>query len=280
MADPSRLVGQILDHYLVLEQIGAGGMGVVYRARDQKLERDVAIKVLPTGILADEPARRRFRNEALMLAKVNHANIETVFEFETCNGTDFLVSEYVPGVSLDTKLAAGPLSEEAVIQVGVQLATGMHAAHRQGIIHCDLKPANLRLTPEGELKILDFGLAQLSAAEPGVTVTVSALSHVQGITGTIPYMAPEQLQGEQADQRTDVWAMGAVLYEMATGKRPFEAKLATALAADIIHKSPLSPRGVRPDLSLRLEGIILKCLEKEPGKRYQSAGELALALQE
>lgn len=280
MADPSRLVGQILDHYLVLEQIGAGGMGVVYRARDQKLERDVAIKVLPTGILADEPARRRFRNEALMLAKVNQANIETVFEFETCNGTDFLVSEYVPGVSLDTKLAAGPLSEEAVIQVGVQLATGMHAAHRQGIIHCDLKPANLRLTPEGELKILDFGLAQLSAAEPGVTVTVSALSHVQGITGTIPYMAPEQLQGEQADQRTDVWAMGAVLYEMATGKRPFEAKLATALAADIIHKSPLSPRGVRPDLSLRLEGIILKCLEKEPGKRYQSAGELALALQE
>jgi TolB-like protein/Tfp pilus assembly protein PilF len=277
MADSS-LIGRTLGHYRVLEQIGAGGMGVVYRAHDHQLERDVAIKVLPSGVLADEAARNRFRKEARLLVKVSHANIETVHQFESCEGIDFLVTEFIPGVSLDAKLAAGPLPEKEVAHIGVQLATGLQAAHQQGIIHCDLKPANLRLTPEGQLKILDFGLARLSTAE-GQAASLATLTRSQEITGTLPYMAPEQLRGERADPRTDVWAIGAVLYELATGKRPFDAKLSAALAADIIHKSPPSPRQLRPDLSEELVTIVLKCLEKEPGKRYQSARELALALQ-
>ena len=277
MADPS-LIGRTLGHYRVLEQIGAGGMGVVYRAHDQQLERDVAIKVLPAGVLADEAARDRFRKEARLLAKVNHANIETVHQFESCEGMDFLVTEYIPGVSLDAKLAAGPLPEKEVAHIGVQLATGLQAAHQKNIIHCDLKPANLRLTPEGQLKILDFGLARLNAVERDAA-SLETLTRSHEITGTLPYMAPEQVRGEQADQRTDVWAIGAVLYELAAGKRPFEAKLSAALAADIIHKSPPRLRQLRPGLSEELEAIVFKCLEKEPGRRYQSARELELAVQ-
>jgi serine/threonine protein kinase len=231
MAAPSQLVGQILGHYRILEQIGAGGMGVVYRAHDEQLERDVAVKVLPVGTLADEAARKRFRKEALALAKLNHPNIATIFEFSTQNDTDYLVTEYISGLSLDNKLAAGALSEKEVMGLGIQLAQGLGAAHEQGIVHRDLKPANLRLTSDGRLKILDFGLAELMprASEVGLTAT---LTESQQVTGTLPYMAPEQLRGEPAEARTDIWAAGAVLYEIATAHRPFEEKLPSALAAD------------------------------------------------
>ena len=216
MAAPSQLVGHSLGHYRIIEQIGAGGMGIVYRAHDEQLERDVAVKVLPVGTLADEVARKRFRKEALALAKLNHPNIATIFEFGTHNSTDYLVTEYISGQTLDEKLAAGALSEKEVVGLGIQLAQGLSAAHEHGIVHRDLKPTNLRLTSDGWLKILDFGLAQVMphASEIGMTVT---LTQSQEVTGTLPYMAPEQLRGGMADARTDIWAAGAVLYEMATG---------------------------------------------------------------
>jgi eukaryotic-like serine/threonine-protein kinase len=278
MAAPPQLVGQTLSHYRIIEQIGAGGMGVVYRARDEQLERDVAVKVLPLGTLADESARKRFRKEALALAKLNHPNIATIFEFSTQNDTDYLVTEYISGLSLDNKLAAGALSEKEVMGLGIQLAQGLGAAHEQGVVHRDLKPANLRLTSDGRLKILDFGLAQLMphASEVGMTAT---LTESQEVTGTLPYMAPEQLRGEPAETRTDIWATGAVLYEMATAHRPFEQKIPSALTDDIIHAAPRPPRSLRPALSPKLEAVILKCLEKEPAHRYHSAQELQTDLE-
>src|SRR5580704_8305345 len=182
------MLNQTLSHYRVLERIGAGGMGVVYRAHDEQLDRDVAVKVLSSGLLADDAARKRFRKEALSLARLNHPNIATVHEFGTQDGTDFLVTEYIPGTTLDSKLARGALSTKEVIDLGGQLMHGLTAAHEQGIVHRDLKLGNLRLTADGRLKILDFGLAQLTpqASEQGLTVT---LTKSQELTGTLPYMA-------------------------------------------------------------------------------------------
>ena len=214
------MVGETISHYRILAQIGAGGMGVVYKAYDEQLEREVALKVLLPGLLAEEGARKRFRKEALALARLNHPNIATIFEFGNEGGADFLVTEYIPGITLDMKLSAGALGVEETVRLGTQLATGLAAAHEQGLIHRDLKPGNLRVTPDGLLKILDFGLAQLvpRASDDGLTATQT---RTQEIAGTLPYMAPEQLRGGMADTRTDIWAAGAVLHEMATGKRPF-----------------------------------------------------------
>jgi serine/threonine protein kinase/tetratricopeptide (TPR) repeat protein len=272
------VIGQTLGHYRVLEQIGAGGMGVVYRAHDERLDRDVALKVLPAGTLADEAARKRFRKEALTLSKLNHPNIETVHDFDTQDGADFLVMELIPGITLDQKLLAGALPEKELLRLGQQLAEGLAAAHAEAVIHCDLKPGNLRLTPDGRLKILDFGLAKLLQPASVTALTESLSQAHDTVTGTLPYMAPEQLRGEPADARADIWAAGAVLYEMATGRRPFDAKISTALAGDILHKPPPSPRQLKPELSPKLEDITLKCLEKDPDDRYQSARELAVDL--
>jgi serine/threonine protein kinase len=169
------IIGRTLGHYRVLEQIGAGGMGIVYRARDERLERDIALKVLPPGTLADDCARKRFRKEALALSCLNHPNIATAYDFDTQEGIDFLVTELVPGITLDRKLVAGPLPEKVVVQIGLQMADGLEAAHHEGVIHRDLKPANLRLTAEGRLKILDFGLAKRvdEVAQETVTQSIS-----------------------------------------------------------------------------------------------------------
>jgi eukaryotic-like serine/threonine-protein kinase len=277
MSVPAPSIGQILGHYRIVEQIGAGGMGVVYRAHDEQLDRYVALKMLPAGTLADEGTRTRFRKEALALAKLDHPNVATIHEFGSQNGVDFLVTAYVPGITLNTKIDAGALPEAEVISLGIQLAAGLAAAHEQGVIHGDLKPGNLRLTPDGRLKILDFGLARLIEPEGDDTLTAT-LTKSQGVTGTLPYMAPEQLRGQKADFRSDIWAAGAVLYEMATGERPFKEQTAPALAADIIHKAPPAPRSLKPDMSPGLEAIIRRCLEKEPEKRYQSANQLAIDL--
>ncbi len=253
-------------------------MGVVYRAHDEQLDRDVALKVLPAGTLGDESARKRFRKEALALAKLNHPNIETIHEFGSQNEVDFLVTEYIPGTTLDAKLVGGALPEKEAVRLGAQLAEGLEAAHEQGLVHRDLKPANLRLTPAGRLKILDFGLARLVEPQKETDVTAS-LSDSQELTGTLPYMAPEQLRGEGSDARSDLWSAGAVLYEMATGRRPFDSRVPTALAADIIHEPPPAPRNLRAGLSASLESVILKCLEKNPDWRYQSARELRVDLE-
>ncbi len=248
-------------------------MGVVFLAHDKQLERQVAIKVLPPGTLADEAARKRFRQEALSLAKLNHPNIATIHDFDTADEIDFLVTEYIAGASLDKRLASGPLRSKEVVRLGVQLAQGLAAAHAQGIIHRDLKPANLRLTTDGRLKILDFGLAQFVHPESDLAVTAS-LTSSQQITGTLPYMAPEQLRGEPADRRTDIWAFGAVLYELATGKRPFPETHGPMLINAILNQEPELPRKRNPRISEGLESVIWKALRKNRDDRYQSVGEL------
>jgi eukaryotic-like serine/threonine-protein kinase len=272
------MIGKTISRYRVLEQVGAGGMGIVYRARDEQLERDVAIKVLPPGMLEDADARRRFRKEALSLARVNFPNIATIHEFGTEDGLDFLVTEYIPGVTLDAKLGGTPLPLSEVLQLGMQLAQGLAAAHQHGVVHRDLKPGNLRVTPDGRLKILDFGLAQFAphASELGRTVTLAKSNE---LTGTLPYMAPEQLKGEAADPRSDLWGAGAVLYEMATGSRPFPQSNGPLLINAILNEQPPPPKEVAPDVPANLENIILKALEKDPARRYQSAAEMYVDLE-
>jgi eukaryotic-like serine/threonine-protein kinase len=277
MPPETPIVGQVLGHYCVLEQIGAGGMGLVFRASDQQLERDVAIKVLPPGMLADEAARKRFRREALTLAKLNHPNIGTVYEFGSQEGLDFLVMEYVGGVAVDARLASGPLTQKEVLRLGFQLADGLASAHEHGVIHRDLKPANMRLTEDNRLKILDFGLAQFVRQETDLGITAS-ISDTKNVTGTLPYMSPEQLRGELTDQRSDIWSAGAVLYELVTGRRPFPFSQFPLLVDAILNKPPEMPSALNPKISPGLEMAILKCLDKDPERRYQSARELRVDL--
>ena len=272
------LVGRVLGHYRLVERIGAGGMGVVYRAHDEQLDRDVALKVLPPGTLHDDAARQQFRKEALALAKVSHPNIATVFEFGSQDGTDFLAMELIPGQSLSERVKEGPLSQQEVIRLATQLAEGLAAAHEQGVIHRDLKPANLFITPDGRLKILDFGLAKLVRAEAGADLTLSLSASTAAVVGTVPYMSPEQLRGLPADPRTDVYAMGAVLYEMATGSRPFPQTNGPELMGAILHVTPRPPRSLNPHVSPGLDSVVSKSMDKEPSQRYQSARELRIAL--
>jgi tRNA A-37 threonylcarbamoyl transferase component Bud32 len=273
------MIGQTLGHCRIVAKIGAGGMGEVYRARDEQLDRDVAVKVLPAGTLGDEAARKQFRKEALALAKLNHPNIETVHEFGTQDGLDFLVMELIQGSTLTARLAEGPLSERDVLRLGIQLADGLIAAHAQGVIHRDLKPGNLIITPDGRLKILDFGLARLVHPEVADDITLSITVEAGTISGTIPYMAPEQLRALPADARSDIYAAGAVLYEMATGSRPFPERQSAELIGAILHRTPAPPSSLNPSIAPTLDSLILKALEKEPSQRYQSARELLVVLE-
>ena len=266
-----------LSHYRILEQIGAGGMGVVYRAHDERLDRDVALKVLPPGALVETADRKRFHKEALTLSKLNHPNIATVHDFDTQDGTDFLVEELIEGLSLDAMLATGPLSEKEIINLGSQLTEGLAAAHEHGVIHRDLKPANVRVTPDARVKILDFGLAMILRGEASPTAATESLSESKAFVGTLPYMAPEQLLGSKLDARTDIWATGCILYEMATGRRPFLGS-GPALSDAILHQPPPALSKLNPKISAALDAVIQKCLEKDPEKRYLSAREIAVDL--
>ncbi len=277
LANRDTLVGETLGHYRVLEKIGTGGMGEVYRARDGHLDREVAIKVLPRRILSDESCRKHFRKEALVLSKLNHPNIATIYDFDTQQDMDFLVMEYIPGVTLSEEITNHALPEKEVIALGTQLAEGLSAAHKHGIIHRDLKPGNLRLTPDRWLKILDFGLAKLRvpAAETALT---ESMTKTQPLSGTLPYMAPEQVLGGEIDARTDIHAAGSVLYEMATGSRPFAMIEHAQLIGAIVRGTPQPASALNPKVSSELERIIGKCLEKDPENRYQSAKEMAVDL--
>lgn len=266
-------IGLEFGHYRILERVGSGGMGVVYRGYDSHLEREVAIKVLHPGTIADDLARKRFRNEAHALSKLNHPNIATVHDFDTHEGCDFLVMEFIHGVNLADRITMGALPEGEVFRLGSQLCDGLAAAHAHGVVHRDLKPGNLRLTSDGRLKILDFGLAKLRQPfleERGTATTLCT----QAFSGTLPYMAPEQLTGEEIDTRTDIHAVGLVLYEMATGQRPFAELHSGKLFGAILHDPPLPPRKLNPQISPGLERIVGKCLEKHPENRYQSVYEL------
>jgi eukaryotic-like serine/threonine-protein kinase len=269
------MVGQSVSHYRILEKLGGGGMGVVYRAHDERLDRDVALKVLPAGLLSDETARSRFRREALTLSQLNHPNIAVVHDFDSDSGVDFLTMEYVVGETLAAKTATGPVPEKEVIALGTQIAEALEEAHEHQIIHRDLKPANVMVTSKGRVKVLDFGLAKLTRPTEADGETASlAESQVGMVMGTVPYMAPEQLQGKQVDARADIYALGGVLYELATGQRPFPEKQSTPLIASILSEAPQPPRELNGQVSASLEAIILKALAKNPDERFQSATEV------
>jgi tetratricopeptide (TPR) repeat protein/predicted Ser/Thr protein kinase len=271
------LIGVELSHYRIIQEIGSGGMGVVFRAHDEHLDREVAIKVLHPGTITDEGARKHLHKEALALSKLNHPNIATIHDFDTQGGIDFLVMEYIPGVTLNEKLAAGPLPESEVLRLGMQLCDGLAAAHEHGVVHRDLKPGNLRLASDGRLKILDFGLAKLRQSLTEGAPAETTLQ-TQAISGTFAYMAPEQWIGEEADARTDIHGAGLVLYEMATGQRAFAEVHSGRLIGAILRHPPAGPRTLNPKVSSELERIIGKCLEKDPENRYQTAKELAVDL--
>ena len=272
------IVGQMLGHYRLVEQISTGGMGVVYRAHDEHLEREVALKVLAPASLHDAVAGKRFHNEALILSKLNHPNIITVHDFDTQDGIDFLIMEYVPGQTLSARLETGPLTQEEVLHIGKQIAAAVQEAHDYCIIHRDLKPQNVMLTPRGQVKVADFGLAKLAfpVIDPAATINVS---RDLAVVGTLPYMPPEQLRGEPADFRSDIYSAGAVLYELATGRRAFPETHGSRLVDSILHEIPRSPSTLTQWVSRAFETVVLKCLEKEPARRYQSAAELGVDLQ-
>ena len=271
------LIGQTLGHYRIVERIGEGGMGVVYRAIDEHLNRDVAVKVLPQYSLSDENARLRFRKEAHALSKLNHPNIATVYDFESSDRTDYLAEELISGVSLAEMLASGPLSERELVTLGCQLCEGLACAHDHGIIHRDIKPGNIRLTPDAQLKILDFGLAKTLRPASPIDNQTATLSETQIVSGTLPYISPEQLRNEKLDARIDIWATGCVLFEMATGRRPFLGQ-GTALIDEILHQPVPSIGRFNPRISTAIDGIIQKCLDKDSAKRYHSAREIVVDL--
>jgi TolB-like protein/tetratricopeptide (TPR) repeat protein len=268
------LLGKTLSHYRILERIGAGGMGEVYRARDQHLDRDVAVKVLSRGSLADPGDRERFRREAHVLSRLSHPGVATVFDFATQDGVDFLVMEYVPGGSLQSRLQRGPLELEEVARIGAQIGDALEEAHRGGFLHRDLKTGNVVLTASGTPKILDFGLAGLLLASHSTT----GLTQAGAVFGSLPYMAPEQLRGDPSDPRTDIYALGAMLYEMATGKLPFHAERPEALMFEIMHNATRPARSLRPEISPELDRLIDSCLSKDPAWRPASAGAVSAAL--
>jgi serine/threonine protein kinase/tetratricopeptide (TPR) repeat protein len=272
------MIGASLGHFRITAMIGAGGMGVVYRARDERLDRDVAIKVLPPGTFADEAARKRLRQEAMALSRLNHPNIATVHDFNSQDDVDFLVMEMIPGDTLDQRITGDALPERDVLRLGVQLAQGLAAAHAEGIVHRDLKPGNLRITPDGRLKILDFGLARLRRVDCDERADTAAVGEAV-VAGSPPYMAPEQLLGDAVDARTDIYAAGSVLYEMACGRRPFAEAHGARLIDSILHQPPQPLRQLNGRISAGLELIVLKCMDKEPARRYQTARELIVDLE-
>ncbi|MCI0356614.1 MAG: protein kinase [Acidobacteria bacterium] len=273
------MIGQTLGHYRVLEQIGAGGMGVVYRAHDERLDRDVALKVLPADVFQGEAARARLLREARTASKLNHPHICTVHEVGEADGQTYIAMELVEGQPLSVKLLSGPLPATEVVRLGLQLAEGLAHAHERGVVHRDLKSANVVITPEGRAKVLDFGLAKrMSEDAAGVEATQSQISLTQpgSVVGTLAYMSPEQLRGQPADTRSDVWALGAVLYEMAAGKLPFQGQTGFELSSAIMSQPPAPLPGKAP---VELKAVIERCLEKNPQGRYQRGGELRAALE-
>ena len=265
------LVGSTISHYTILEHLGGGGMGIVYKAEDTRLKRAVALKFLPPDLTRDPEAKERFIHEAQAASALQHNNICNVHDIDkTPEGQLFIVMDLYEGETLKKKIERGPLKIQNAIDVGIQVAQGLGNAHKHGIVHRDIKPANIMITTEGVAKIVDFGLAKLS----GGTV----LTKTGSTLGTVAYMSPEQARGEPADHRTDIWSSGVVLYEMITGKRPFEADYENALFYSILNAEPQPLSGLRTGVPLELERIINKCLAKAPERRYQHADELVVDL--
>jgi eukaryotic-like serine/threonine-protein kinase len=271
-AHPFRAPGSRLGRYLILDLLGSGGMGAVYRVRDEKLERDVAIKMLTDGLLTSDEARRHFRREALALAKLNHPRIAAVYDVGEQDGLDYIVMELVQGDSLAARLRSGPLGVKEATSIALQVAEALEEAHEHGVIHRDLKPANVMITPKGNAKVLDFGIAKL-LAPPGTESTPN-MTETGKLAGTPSYMSPEQALGGSVDARTDLWSLGVLYYEALTGRAPFEGKTSLAIL-HAITESPFPPaRETRPELPVRAEQIVARALEKDPARRYQSAADM------
>src|SRR6516225_989214 len=277
----SLTAGTILGQYEIRSPLGAGGMGEVYRAHDTRLDRDVAIKVLPEYLTTDPERLRRFEQEARATAALNHPNILAVYQMATDNGISYLVEEMLEGETLRERLRRGPIPLRKAIDYAVQIAHGLAAAHDRGIVHRDLKPENLFITKDGRVKILDFGLAKLGAAKDasGQEATLTEQTNPGTVMGTAGYMSPEQVRGKTVDHRTDIFAFCTILYEMVTGKQPFRKATSAETMAAILNEEPSSVSQLTPATPPGLERVVHRCLEKNPEQRFQSASDLAFALE-
>ena len=264
------MIGRTISHYRITEKLGEGGMGVVYKAEDTKLERTVALKFLAAHLLNDDEAKARFLREAKAAAGLHHPNICPVYEIGEAEGKTFLSMAFIEGEPLETRIEQGPLPLKEALDIGRQIADGLEAAHEKGVVHRDIKPANVMVDAKGRATIMDFGLARLTEA--------SRLTKTDQTMGTVAYMSPEQAQGMDVDNRSDIWALGVVLYEMARGQRPFQGEYDQALLFEIVHQEPEPLTGVRAGVPMELEFIAGKCLAKDPKDRYQTAADAIVDL--
>lgn len=264
------MIGQTLSHYKILEKLGEGGMGVVYKAHDTKLDRDVAIKLLPRHVTSGVDDRERFVIEARAAAALNHPNIATIYSIEEIEGETFIAMEYIVGQELKHRIKSGPVTVAQAVEIARQIAEGLEAAHKKGIVHRDIKSSNIMITDAGLVKIMDFGLAKLSGGQQ--------LTQAGSIVGTAAYMSPEQVQGEQLDTRSDLFSFGIVVYELITGNLPFRGEHAVAFGYSIVNEQLIPLETYRTDIHASLRQVILRCLEKNRERRYQNAGEIVADL--
>jgi serine/threonine protein kinase len=271
------LIGRQIGHYQVLSLLGAGGMGEVYLARDTRLDRTVALKILPANVASDQDRMRRFVREARAASALNHPNVATIHDVGEADGVSFIVMENVEGQTLASMIEDHPTEPEEIIQIGLQVADALAEAHARGITHRDIKPANIMLTQRGQVKVLDFGLAKIARPEGqgAGSEMATALSTTPGLVmGTVQYMSPEQVLGGEVDHRSDIFSLGVVLYQMATGRRPFERPTPAETMAAILRDEPPTLTQIVKNLPPGLDGLVTQCLAKKPEARYQSARDL------